>query len=325
MRRQKSMMIKVSDLFDIKNGDNLSLNKLKLDQNGINFVSRTAKNNGVSAKVATVSEFAPWPAGLITVALGGSVLETFIQPEPFYTGFHIAVLQSKIELSDAQKLYYCACIRSNQYRYSYGRQANRTLKDILIPLVKNIPSWVDDIDVSLFNEVKNPRVAKVTPEINMIFWKRFQLQDLFDIERGRGPRRKDLNGSGSTPFISSSDSNNGLTGFTTIQSIHKGNTIGVNRNGSVGEAFYQPEPFCSTEDVHIFNPKPFWQSRMNAEVGLFIATLIRQEKYRFNYGRKWGIERMKISTIPLPVKADGIPDFDFMENYIRTLPYSSQL
>lgn len=318
-------MIKVSDLFDIKNGDNFSLNKLKVDADGVNFVSRTAKNNGVSAKVAAIHEIEPRQAGLITVALGGSVLETFIQPEPFYTGFHVAILQPKSELSDAQKLYYCECIRSNQYRYSYGRQANRTLKDLLIPALNNIPSWINNVDISLFNEVAQPDIDSQAPDLNTNSWQKFQLQELFTIERGRGPRRKDLGSYGSIPFISSSDSNNGLTGYTSNAPIHKGNTIGVNRNGSVGEAFYQPEPFCSTEDVHIFNPKPFWKSRMNAQIGLFMTTLIRQEKYRFNYGRKWGIERMKISTIPLPVTSDGSPDFDYMENYIKSLPYSSQI
>jgi hypothetical protein len=103
--------------------------------------------------------------------------------------------------------------------------------------------------------------------------------------------------------------------------LHLGNTIGVNRNGSVGEAFYQPEPFCSTEDVHIFTPK----FKLNVYIALFLTTLIRQEKYRFGYGRKWGIERMKISTIRLPITEQSEPDWQYMENYIKTLPYSSQL
>src|SRR4051812_22086417 len=83
----------------------------------------------------------------------------------------------------------------------------------------------------------------------------------------------------------SSDQNNGWTGFTTASPIHNGNTIGVNRNGSVAEAFYQPLPFCSTEDVHIFTPR----FPMTKYAALFLATLIKKEKFRFNYGRKWGI------------------------------------
>jgi predicted nucleotidyltransferase len=64
---------------------------------------------------------------------------------------------------------------------------------------------------------------------------------------------------------------------------------------------------------------------MTSNVGLFISTLIKKEKYRFNYGRKWHVDRMRESTIKLPVKIDGTPDWEFMENYIKSLPYSSQL
>lgn len=30
----------------------------------------------------------------------------------------------------------------NGYRYSYGRQANKTLKDLAIPEPSDLPSWV---------------------------------------------------------------------------------------------------------------------------------------------------------------------------------------
>ena len=33
-------------------------------------------------------------------------------------------------------------IRANKYRYSYGRQANRTLRAIMVPSRDSIPSWV---------------------------------------------------------------------------------------------------------------------------------------------------------------------------------------
>jgi Type I restriction modification DNA specificity domain len=315
-------MTKVGDLFDVKYGVNLELNKLVLDAAGINFVSRTAKNNGVSAIVAKL-DVEPIEAGVLTVAGGGSVLETFLQPKPFYSGRDLYYLKQKVEMTDAVKLYYCACIRANRYRYNYGRQANRTLKDILIPHPSQIPAWVNQANVVMYDGIDAPSSNLTFAALSSILeWKPFQFQELFDVERGKGPRRKDLDGSGDVPFISSSDSNNGLTAML---AIHMGKTIGVNRNGSVGEAFYQPVPFCSTEDVHIFSPKTEWSRKMNPYIGLFLTTLIRMEKYRFNYGRKWGIERMKQSVIKLPVNKQGRPDWSFMENYIKTLPFSSQL
>lgn len=317
-------MTKLGKIFDVKYGVNLELNHMSLDPNGINFVSRTTKNNGVSAKISRLPETEPIEAGVITVAGGGSVLEAFVQPEPFYSGRDMYYLRPLVSMTDAQKLYYCACIRANKYRYNYGRQANKTLGEISLPNLNDIPTWVNQANVNMFNGAE-VSCFKNSLSLNVSEWSPFKLQDLFNIERGRGPRRKDLNGTGHTPFITATDSNNGFTEFSSTESLHNGNTIGVNRNGSVGEAFYQPVPFCSTEDVHILIPRQEWANKMNAAIGLFLATVIRQEKYRFNYGRKWGIERMKVSTIYLPSKAGAKPDWDFMERYIKSLPYSGSI
>lgn len=311
---------KLSDIFDVEYGNSFELNRLKQNEKGINFVSRTAKNNGISAIVSPVDGIKPFQKGIITVSLGGSVLEAFVQPLPFYTGYHIYCLTPKSAMSDAVKLYYCSCIRANKYRYNYGRQANRTLRDLLIPSIESIPKKIAATNLSIYDGLNRPKTTEKI-ELNTRSWKPFVYDDLFEIERGKGPRKKDLNGKGNIPFVTSTDQNNGWTDFTEVEAIHKGNTIGVNRNGSVAYAFYQPVPFCSTEDVHIFKPK----FEMNKYIGLFLATLIRQEKYRYNYGRKWGIGRMKISTIKLPVDSKGQPDWDFMEKYIKSLNYSQQI
>jgi len=123
--------VSIQELFDVKYGTSLELNRLEecpeKGEDTINFVSRTAQNNGVSAIVKRVDNVTPLDAGLLTVAVGGSVLETFLQDEPFYTGFHVMVLAPKMPMTNAEKLFYCLCIRANKYRFSYGRQANRSL------------------------------------------------------------------------------------------------------------------------------------------------------------------------------------------------------
>ena len=106
----------------------------------ISFISRTAQANGVVGLVDRVDGVAPFPAGYITVALGGSVLSSFVQKGPFYTAFHIMVLEPRREMSLQEKLFYCMCIQNNAYRYSYGRQANKTLRNIDIP--DTVPKWV---------------------------------------------------------------------------------------------------------------------------------------------------------------------------------------
>jgi hypothetical protein len=122
----------VAELFIIKNGNSYELNHLKKDEKGIAFISRTSRNNGISGHVARTRD-EPTPAGCITVALGGSVLETFLQNEPTYQGWHIAILTPINKMTENEKLWYVAAIRQHQFRFSFGRQANRQLPKLLIP------------------------------------------------------------------------------------------------------------------------------------------------------------------------------------------------
>src|SRR6266516_1051438 len=127
--------MKLNELFNVLNGSALDLNRMvKVDSaefNSANFVSRAEKNQGVVARVKIIPEVIPFESGLISVALGGSVLSTFVQQSRFYTGEHMRVLEPKREMSLFEKLYYCLCITKNRYRYSsHGRAADRTLHDL---------------------------------------------------------------------------------------------------------------------------------------------------------------------------------------------------
>ncbi len=316
-------MKEISKLFYIRYGNSLDLASLtqceKTNRNAVNFISRTSQNNGIAAIIEKIATIEPSPAGTITVAASGSVMEAFLQNEPYYTAYHVLILTPKVKISDKIKLYYCACIRANKYKYSYGRQANKTLKDIMIPDITEIPNWVKKTKMPDYSNI-NACLKNTNFVLNTKRWKTFKYDELFDIERDTGPRKQDLE-IGMIPFITSTDTNNGISAFTNHVPTHQANTIGVNRNGSVAEAFYQENAFCSTEDVHIFKPK----FKLNKYIAMFLATLIRKEKYRYSYGRKWGLERMKSSVIKLPATPSGLPDFEFMENLIKSLPYSSSI
>jgi hypothetical protein len=133
---KKMELVKISDIFDIKNSQSLELLNCQQVENGINFVSRSSKNNGIAAQVEQLDDLEPMPAGAITVALSGSVLSSFYQDKPFYTAYHIASLYPKQTLTTEEMIYYACVIEQNKYRYSFGRQANKTLKDLLIPKIK---------------------------------------------------------------------------------------------------------------------------------------------------------------------------------------------
>ena len=152
--------------------------------------------------------------------------------------------------------------------------------------------------------------------LNANNWKPFKLSALFDIKKGK--RLTKFNQTeGCTPYIGAIDSNNGVSGYIGQAPIHEGGTISVNYDGSVAEAFYQPEPYWASDAVNVLYPKGF---KLNTAIATFICTVIRREKYRFNYGRKWHLARMRESVIKLPVTFSGEPDWESMESVINQLP-----
>lgn len=314
-------LVPLHTLFNAIYGANLELVNVEVCTketfDSVRYISRTERNNGLTAYVKRIDAISPNPSHTISVAVSGSVLSSFYQDEEYYSGRDIYYLVPLVSMSKEEMLFYAFCIQANKYKYNYGRGANRTLKDILVPA--SLPKEFKDINISKINTPK-PNPALILPlELKTDQWREFELLEIFEIKKGKRLTKEDMN-SGRTPFIGAIDSNNGYRQFISNNPIHDGNTITVNYNGSVAEAFYQPLPFWASDDVNILYPK----FAMNVYSALFIATIIKQEKYRFNFGRKWHKERMETSLISLPSKGDK-PDYLFMEKYIKSLPYSSAL
>lgn len=318
-------MPKINDLFTLDYGHNLELNRLEksTEHDAVNFVGRAARNNGVTARVKLIPGLKPTPAGSITVALNGQggAGVAFLQPFPFYSGFHVMILTPKKPMTEQEKLWWVMCITANRFRFGFGRQANRTLKDLSLPSLNEMPAWVKTTDPDCYKGAEFPASTANIELSDTASWKPFILQDLFDIRKGQRLTKANML-PGNIPYVGASDTANGVTARIGQAPIHEGGTISVSYNGSVAEAFFQPEPYWATDDVNVLYPKGF---KLTPATALFICAVLRLEKYRFNYGRKWHLERMRDSVIRLPVTSKGKPDFSYMESYIKTLPYSSQL
>ena len=312
--------MKVSEIFDVSSGLNLSLNHCTKAKNGINFVAGSSQNNGVIASVNIIPDIKMFPAGLITVTTIGSIMSSFVQNKPFYTGYHIFCLTPKKPMTHQQKIFYCMCLRSNAYRFSYGRLADRTLQNLELP--DQIPEWVNktpEIEV-----ISKESFSKTRFKLTDRTWKSFIYEQLFNIQKGKRLVISKLNSvklSGNCPHVSSIGKNNGVSHMIDIKPNHKKNTISVNYDGSVGDAYYQPKDFYASDSVNVLYP----QFDLNAYVAMFLIALIKKEKQRYNYGRKWRLNKMNATIIRLPVDIDNKPDWQFMEDYIKSLPYSSNL
>lgn len=142
------------------------------------------------------------------------------------------------------------------------------------------------------------------------------------IKKGKRLTKSDMI-EGNDNFLGAIGSNNGVREKILAEKLWEPNCITVNYNGSVGEAFYQEAPFWASDDVNILYARSFW--KMNKYNALFLATVIKGNKYRFSYGRKWTLDKMKDTILKLPSKSDGSPDFEYMEKFIKSLPYSDKI
>ena len=319
-------MNRLDEIFYIRYGSQLDLNKCEICGvgEGYNFVNRSNANCGVSSRILRVEKKEPFKAGSITVAMGGSVLSSFVQQEDFYTGQNVKVLVPLKEMSLSEKLFYCQCIEANRFRFStFGREANYTFDSLLVPSRDEVPPKIKKANTDLSFNSKSLSETKI--KLNTSNWKWFRYDEIFEIKKGKRLTKADMQ-DGNIPYIGAIDSNNGISAYiSNDEHLHQGNTITVSYNGSIAEAFYQTTKFWATDDVNVLYPK----FTLNRYIAMFLITLIHREKYRFNYGRKWDKELMEASLIKLPaVKIapnEYEPEWQFMEDYIKSLPYSSCL
>jgi hypothetical protein len=319
-------LVKVSDLFNVIYGVNLELVNLTqckgTDKNAVPFISRTENNNGVSAYVEMELDVELNPAHTLSVAGGGSVLSTFYQAFPYYSGRDLYVLVPKRKMSVIEMLFYTKCISANKYKYNYGRQANKTLRNILIPsqisekLKNKLLTYHKELEKSISQK---PLIDKKL-KLKIDKWKNFKLSELFKIQGSKTTPLLELAeyGKGKYPFVTTQATNNGIEGFYDFSSEEK--DVLVADSAVLGYCSYQSLPFSASDHVEKLIPK----FKMNKYIAMFLTTILNLEQYRYNYGRKCSQTRMKKISIKLPSKNEN-PDFEYMENYIKSLSYSSSL
>ena len=173
-------------------------------------------------------------------------------------------------------------------------------------------------------------------KIDFSKWKTFLFTEVFIIKKGFYNKKPEESGNGTIPFLGATDKNNGVTAYYTKDEINSssktgslpndtidkkifpGKSVCVTNNGSVGYAYYQETEFKCSHDV---NPLYRKDGEFNYFTGLFVASIIMKDRYRWGYGRKWRPERMVKSKINLSATNEGKPDWDWMEKFMKSLKH----
>lgn len=340
--------ININKIFDISYGNKLDMCKMTPDEDGIPFVTRTATNNGVGGLVEPIDGVTPYPAGSLSIALGGSIGSTFLQTKEFYTSQNVAVLQPKSNLDSGILLFLARLIEKECSKrfVAFGRELNKHIKrdfTIKLPLIeKDKPNW--PLITSIVKDQIIPQLPKKAQRVwlqkydtkpqlqekiklNTQDWKWFSVENLFALEVTKGSTTDELTEGNEIPYIAAKHNNNGCEMMCArednFQFISKGNCIvficlGA---GSAGYALYQGGDFIgmSGKTVCGYNPN------LNQYNGIFLATILSKERPKYSFGRSWTGDRLKKTRIKLPVTPSGEPDWKFMEDYIKSLPFSRNI
>lgn len=140
------------DIFSISMGNKFDRSKMCEVDEGINFVGRSALTNGVACAVTSVKDkkgntVQPYPAGDITIALGGSIGAAFVQDREFYTSQNVCVLHTDDHsITERAKWFVSASITASCGNYeAFTDELNRHIRTdfiIRLPVDKTgQPDW----------------------------------------------------------------------------------------------------------------------------------------------------------------------------------------
>ena len=160
-------------------------------------------------------------------------------------------------------------------------------------------------------------------------WKEFRVGDIFNVLNGKGLTIEEINENhGNIPCIQGGAINNGFIGLVSknyIQSrsyiLIKTPCLTVARVGTAGYVNYWDIP-CAIGDKCKALLLKMHTSKF---IYLFMQTVLNQMQYKYSYGRGLITEKYMNEIIKLPADSNGEPDWFFMENYIKSLPYGDRL
>ena len=237
-------------------------------------------------------------------------------------------------------------------KYSFGRKWKTHLKEteVNLPVQHNsdgtvlidkthrfsdegyVPDWqfMEDYIKSLHHK---PLTTKNKPgqalELNMKKWGEFRFGDLIsNIYKAKAINKDDLSKAtdenDSIRYITRTGENNGCE-VTAVKSEIPVNLIESENAISIGDTtatcFYQSKEFITGDHMVVVRA----DSWLNEYTGLFMVAILQNEQYKYSYGRAFLMDRIQDTTVKLPVDRNGNPDWQFMEDYIKSLPYGDRL
>lgn len=344
---------RIGDLFTVE----LAKGDIKFDEmalGNVALVSSGETNNGIVGYISSIGDGKSeiFPSNRITVDMFGNA---FYQSNPFYAVSHgrVNILNPKFDMTDTIGLFITSVIKQEQYKYSYGRAVYSSVaENIIIKLPATStgePDWqyMEDFIKSLhYKPLTTQNKMGQAHDLNVRDWKAFNIQrtseqaGLFVIENCKCGSAGELEDGSDINYIGAKKSDNGVMRSVVYDEklVSKGHGIMFicDGEGSVGYTNYMDKDFIGSTTTSIGYDEALTETN-----AMFLVTVLDNEKFKYSYGRKYRTHMIEAQIyLPIQLNADGtpcidnthkysddgyVPDWQYMEDYIKSLPYGDKL
>ncbi len=334
------------------------------DGNDIYYVGAKKNDNGVMKRVKFDESLVSRGNGIMIICDGqGSVGYSNYMKDAFIGSTTTSIGYDE-EINQARAMFIVTCLDLDRYKYSYGRKYRPSMNSAIVklPVKRNsdgtivkdetkkysnegyIPDWqfMEDYIKSLHHKPITTKVKSgLVKELDVYNWEEFKVSDLFDrIYKAKAHTKEEVvEVDKGIHFVSRTDCNNGVDitvdKDTRYEGLEEANCITI--GDTTATVFYQNERFIAGDHMVVLRAN--W---LNLKRGLFFRTLFAQEGIRYCYGRAYRMDLIKSTLLKLPIQRDNdgtpviddnrtysdsgyIPDWQFMEDYINSLPYSDRI
>lgn len=307
----------IDDLFAIEYGQKEYHNKefLTESDNGNILISSKGTDNGIYGFFDIPVKYT---SPIITVPGYGTIGQAFVQTRPCAVDDHLLILIPKRRMS-IEELYQIAYqIRGTKWKYRYGRgitpERLKTQKIVLCNISKQYSNYIENRQYTVINKIDS--LKNIT---KLVF---FPLSKIVDIRKKTALPQNAINLEGNIPYVTTTSKDNGVSNFTDEIANFQGNCLTVAMNGSVCSVFYQAIEFITSGDNAVLYLKNHYHNlskKSQISLLLYIGSIIKNEKWRYNYYRK--LSKTKLSEINIPVLLNEKQEIDvkFIENLVKNI------
>lgn len=310
-----------------------------------NFIGATSENNGVTATISNVGHI--HPANVITVSYNGSVGESFYQETEFWASDDINVLYARNFSQNRERaLFFISLIKKCARQYSYAQKWTKEQLEqdvITVPVAESgeidfayMETYICELETAYVRKLdgylraaclNDWRLSKQERRIiddyrgGKLMLGEFCVGDLFVVKSNPQLNKEcfKFTRTSKYPYFTRTVFNNGILGCVDyLDEAHRisGGSLAVGMLGM--QFFYMEHDFYAGQFTKTVFRKD--GTKLDEKLALWFASLFNKSKGHFQKGLVRDFERLFTSLkIQLPVKNDGVPDYDAMRLMISAI------